>query len=391
MDNYWHKPLKRIKDRIPYVARVGAGRAAGRVLDLVRGVDALQLATGKFDLSRTTAEHIPELFAGEAKVKTIRITQPVPQAHIIDIDGLPVYRVIDNAYVCIESASADISLRNNHVVGPNRLVITESRASFRELRISMERLEPVTYRPGTVAYLSNIWVDNYYHWLCFTLPNVRMLKATLGAAPNFYYVGSPLKRWHLETLAAFGVGEEQVVSGGTVADRIVASFPDRHGALDGPAISFVRETLLSHAKVQPPTRRLFIRRGRTRHRKVLNEAACVHLLEMYGFEILTMDGLSVRDQAELFSSAAFIVAPHGAALTNLLFASRSTKVLELLPHDASDSVYSYFAEICASVGCTYARLTGDRLADEAPRSNMQDIHIDIDKLDGAVARLLRFA
>jgi capsular polysaccharide biosynthesis protein len=50
-----------------------------------------------------------------------------------------------------------------------------------------------------------------------------------------------------------------------------------------------------------------------------------------GFRKVTLSGMSVSEQCELFSSAEVVVAPHGAGLTNLLFCREGTRVVEIFP------------------------------------------------------------
>jgi capsular polysaccharide biosynthesis protein len=52
-------------------------------------------------------------------------------------------------------------------------------------------------------------------------------------------------------------------------------------------------------------------------------------LQYRGFVVVEPSEMSVEQQAECFRSADVIVAPHGAALTNLAFARRGTKIIEI--------------------------------------------------------------
>ena len=86
--------------------------------------------------------------------------------------------------------------------------------------------------------------------------------------------------------------------------------------------------------VPPPKqrmpRRIYIDRRRSVLRPLRNEAELVAALTRLGFVAVDPEGMSLMDQVRLFRAADVIVAPHGAALTNLGFCRPGTQVLELL-------------------------------------------------------------
>ena len=80
----------------------------------------------------------------------------------------------------------------------------------------------------------------------------------------------------------------------------------------------------------PRNRRLLIaRKGPTR--KINNIEEVETVLSRNDFETVYLEGMSVVDQILLFQSAEFVVGPHGAGLSNLVFCEPGTKVIELMP------------------------------------------------------------
>jgi len=77
--------------------------------------------------------------------------------------------------------------------------------------------------------------------------------------------------------------------------------------------------------------RLFISRADALFRRVLNEEEILPLLNEYGFTSVKLEGLSFIEQVKLFRDAEAVVLPHGSGLANLVFCSKGTKVIELLP------------------------------------------------------------
>lgn len=77
-------------------------------------------------------------------------------------------------------------------------------------------------------------------------------------------------------------------------------------------------------------RRIYIDRRKSRLRKLLNEDELVAGLSRLGFVAVQPETMSMADQVRLFRGADVVVAPHGAALTNLGFCRPGTQVIELL-------------------------------------------------------------
>lgn len=99
----------------------------------------------------------------------------------------------------------------------------------------------------------------------------------------------------------------------------------------------VRERILDRLGfvTQTAHRYIYVRRGRGL-RQLVNEDAVESALADLGFEILTVNGLSVETQIKIFRGAKVIVAPTGAAVTNILWCQPGTKVVVL----ASDNPFS---------------------------------------------------
>ena len=89
---------------------------------------------------------------------------------------------------------------------------------------------------------------------------------------------------------------------------------------------------------------------------VLNENEVLELLVSRGFQAVTMDGRTVVEQAALLSRAECVVAPHGAALANLVFAPPGTTVVELTNNNWPHPV---FRHIAATMGFRYVAIVGD--------------------------------
>jgi len=146
------------------------------------------------------------------------------------------------------------------------------------------------------------------------------------------------ERWQLPAL--FVIDDFQPVKRTLAATRV---------------LDFLRGTIFDGYGISPSgeKRRLYVTRSDTKKRRIENEAELIPLLKSRGFEILAPGKLSFRDQVSLFMWADAVVGPHGAGLTNILFAPKSARVLEIFPANKVKNTYLLLAH---SLGQTYRGL-----------------------------------
>ena len=283
--------------------------------------------------------------------------------------------------VVLEIENRAFSLRSGVLLDPERRVVysdTEPAAAVTRFRRHVSRR--VRHLPGTVAYLSNLWVDNYYHWMQLTLPLLRFYRDVWpGSEIDYFYVGnSSLGRVQEETLALLGIDPSQIIRDPCTADRIVSAVyvhhPQHSPGLryrDGWGHRFTRD-LFGDLRESGHSPRIYVERGLVRNRRLKNEADLLTFLASRGFERVRMDGMSVADQARVFANAEVIVGLHGAALTNLVFASAGTKVVEMFPSDHIEA--SYFT------AATHSELEYFYLLGEPGPATNQDLAISTAKI-----------
>jgi len=75
--------------------------------------------------------------------------------------------------------------------------------------------------------------------------------------------------------------------------------------------------------------KVYISRRDSKNRILENEPEIEDIVSAYGFEVVSLTGLSLPAQIEIFANASHIIAPHGAGLANIVFCKVSTKILEI--------------------------------------------------------------
>jgi len=145
-------------------------------------------------------------------------------------------------------------------------------------------------------------------------------------------------------------------------------------------LDYVRWLGESYSVNTPSSRMLFISRADASFRRLNQEEQLRPALEQMGFEFVTLKDLSIKDTAQLFSSAKAIVAPYGSGLMNIGFCSPGTKVLEIVGPSCIHNFHWHLAEECGLqhhyfMGCGEPVPEGGALLDLT-----KDIDVDAEDL-----------
>ena len=230
---------------------------------------------------------------------------------------------------------------------------------------------------------------NYAHWVLDALPRLRALERLRPQQDVRVAVGPLTAAFQRETLNRCGFGDARIIELKAMhalrADELLATsdLPDPpHPAFKAApwALRFLRRHLGAGACGDAPARRdgrrLYVSRGDGAGRRVVNEPALLQALRPLGFEAVQLAGRSVAEQAALFADARLIVGPHGAGLTNALFAPPGAGMLELFPCS-----YGLAALYVLAMGAQlrYAYLTVKDVV-SGSRVQLDDMHVDVDQV-----------
>ncbi len=249
---------------------------------------------------------------------------------------------------------------------------------------------------GTLLVLAaRATVGNYYHFLMDALPRLGILEEALpGVQPDAYLVDTST-RYHRELLGLLGLDSARLLSparGQSLRPErlLVPSLPNV-STLAAPATTAWLNEHLPARDVHDKPELLYITRGTTKHtRRMVREEEIRQRLAKRGFVTLDPGTVSVQEQIDHFAAARVIVAPHGAALTNLNFCRPGVRLLEMfapgylnpgywsIVSNIEDSKYRYLVAPTPRPPRRGARLLGV----------MHDIDLDPSAVDDALDDLL---
>lgn len=243
--------------------------------------------------------------------------------------------------------------------------------------------------PGPALLLGGI--AQYYHQTVEHLGTLAIAEA-LGLPSDMpLVVNHDLAPFQREQFEMLGIPEERLIRVAPDAPLRfellwVASRPTHGGHWIDPLVPawFRRRLGLPD---RPGRRKLYLSRAGTDRRRVANEAALVERLAARGFEIVRPEILSVREQVALFAEASHIVAPTGAALTNMVYAPAGSQVVAIYHRAfvAMDGAL-YFDALAAASGHRFASVLADAVVGHASgRTIDADIEVDIAAVEAALA------
>jgi capsular polysaccharide biosynthesis protein len=280
------------------------------------------------------------------------VARPAQQLHRGVMRGVPASQPLS------DSADGDFTgpvtvaeLPGGRVLGPHRAVISGTGELVDEVSryfgTTGPRQHPLFWNPfpapprqvpGRLGVLAIRGDGNYYHFLCDALPRIATIEQGPDLpGPDRWYVpaGQSFQRELLDMLGIsaatrIDADEHPHVQAETLIVPALAAMSEKNPPW---VVEFLRARVLPLVDDDPSTRTpVYVTRGRSvNNRSVVNDAAVRSLLRDRGFVVVDAGQLTVAEQIRTFASASVIVAAHGAALANLVFASPGTTVIELFP------------------------------------------------------------
>jgi len=226
---------------------------------------------------------------------------------------------------------------------------------------------------GSAQLLSSLNNPNWYHWL--TLPGLGSLSpcgegmGVIISDRSLDHAGATpaplLDRVATLARALMAPGRVQMDRGPLLVKQLRACFIENHTPLvcDAEALRRLRRDTLSLAvsvRGEPLPAFLYTRRGPRAQRHLFQEERLEQALRQRGFAVIDAAALPLPECIAAFAKARWVVGPHGAALTNLVFAKPGTRVLELLP-GALDQ-FGHYALMAAALGLCHSHMRGEALA-----------------------------
>jgi hypothetical protein len=227
-----------------------------------------------------------------------------------------------------------------------------------------------------------------WHWFTDALARLWHVGQSSWDFDAPFILNGNLQRYQAEALDLLGVPESkrilaqpgQIISCKTL---MVPSAPTLEYRSAREPLFWLRDRLLSAAGAGASTgRRLFVNREVSLGRGLANSVEVTELLGKRRFTEVLCARLSVREQIRLFRGASHIVAAHGSALCNMLFAAPGCRVVEL----GNPACPTLYPDLAATLGLDLTQIIGFEHDDGGSFFHDKSYEVDVDALAGLVDR-----
>ena len=230
----------------------------------------------------------------------------------------------------------------------------------------------------------------YYDFMFLIAAKLCRIKAALPesewaeAVVAYPLVNTPYER---ELLTLLGFRADQILDSRQTAvqfERCVLGNHDNWAHQNKGDILGLKTQLEAGLAIQRTERnRIYI--SRNCRRRIKNEDELIRLLVRYNFRIIEDKPRSIAEQCTLYKNAEFIIGPHGASFTNLIWCEPGTHLLELFTARYAPNYFQYLAEL---LDLRYFAYSQQPVTTLDIKTIGDDIYVSIDDLERCLDKLL---
>lgn len=296
----------------------------------------------------------------------------------------------------IPNGSSQIGLTASACLSEQGRVIEEISTGSYGLLYFSQALRIKEYRKidGVVAMccIRQNWGAAYYHWMIEVLPYFLILnkEQNVWKEIDYFFVNSLDSSFQKESLKNLGIDTEKVITSNKYpkiqARKMYVPFQkyEKTKIPSREVLSRIKQLFLDSGKAsedysapKDSQKFIYISRSRAKYRKIVNEADLNNFLESLNFKVVHLETMSVSEQAEIIHNAQVIIAPHGAGLTNIVFANPGTVIVEIFSPTYVGACYWLIAQVMKLKYCYFVANHDHKT--KFKNECMDNINVDINK------------
>jgi hypothetical protein len=241
-----------------------------------------------------------------------------------------------------------------HLLDERARVITDSAGLFQMgARFAVGRTATESHIESGIL-IGGAGAFNWYHFVLECLPKAFLARElpsefdelpllvpdecrripSFAAAIELFSDGRPLRfmsRWEYVRVNRLVVMDEVNIGPFNLAKDVWPRLSDyrQHDAVMRAFIEDFRSNILMSASSLGDGRRIFLIRPGVR--RSYNQDELIEIASRYGFEPISLESLSLQEQAKTFAEASVVVGPSGAAWVGMIFRDKPLRGLSWLP------------------------------------------------------------
>lgn len=184
----------------------------------------------------------------------------------------------------------------------------------------------------------NVWSTGYHHFVTETLIKAILFKEELKSKIIIIPPNAPL--FIMESLNMIHDFKYIELNNPFYLKSLSFIENPNSGYYDQKQLIALKSNLIPLNK-KVAYKKIYLSREKARSRKILNETELIELLKKYQFQIVETDNMSFQEQLNLFSESNFLISPHGAGLTNMIFMDELSTIIEIIPEKSIYDKYDY--------------------------------------------------
>ena len=204
------------------------------------------------------------------------------------------------------------------------------------------------------GYVLSIWGSNYYHFITEEIPNLIKLSLYDPSLPIIINTNNKYIEEFLELLK-FKIKNPIIKNDPSVLYKIKECYITNISLSGKPScheLLLAKNLLEENLFLTPESSSeigIIIKRAE-HERKIINHDEMVFYLRtkyptIEWIEFDSSAKLSVTETIKLFNRAKIIIGPHGAGLTNMLFAKKGITIIEIMPYSDPNECYHHLTNM----------------------------------------------
>jgi hypothetical protein len=325
-----------------------------------------------------------ELFFFTKKAEYFNLNYPCSQSYIA---AFPNCQLVSKSFIVISNSNHVIrdSYLNDEILLKTNLflqqfLILNLEGNKINIPFIIYKNSPEKFIDKKLFLFAFHWHFNYHHWILDCIPRLRFILESDEFNDCLIVVPQEMNQFQKDTLEILGIEKERLFYFDGEASTIQKLYFPVISGFSHEETSWVRDLFLKRLNLFPKAEKLYyVSRADATIRRLINENEVIDFLKAKGFEILTLTGMPLQEQIEIFSRAKIVIGPHGAGLTNVIFSAKENILVELMPNDEVNQCYWVLAN---SLKQKYTYVVGENTFEE------RNFTISIPKLEKILESIL---